>query len=548
MCIKNTSLMVGLWGAWVFFLSLPGAYADSTVPQLNFSEATMQAPANGKFEVSIHKSGIVLLRRPASRISVANPGIADILMLRDEQIYVVGKALGATNVMAWDKNNRIIASFDVEVTHDLDSLKEKLYRLLPAERIGINSAQENIILSGEVSSIVKARAAEDIASAFLAECIPSESNIVVRDTTGDEPLVDQQGGGGTGGGKQACQEGRVVNLLQVGGAQQIMLEIKVAEVAREVTKELESELQFINFGDDAQVGLVSGGTSFPNAFDAEGLELPIFGALDGAAAAVGPVVDRIEPNTPSIGSTGAFVNHLSGDFLFRWILDIARTNNLAKILAEPTLTTLTGQTAEFLSGGEFPIPVPQGGANNAITVEFKQFGVEVKFVPVVLDSGNINLKLNVSVSELAADNILQLQFEGTSSTFTVPSLTKRSAITTVELADGQTIGVAGLIDDNVREFVTKFPGLGDLPVLGTLFRSQQFISGQTELVMFVTPHLARPISRALARLPTDSFVPPSDLEFYLMGKMEAKHAEQPSASLKGDQGGVEKADKFGHEL
>jgi pilus assembly protein CpaC len=210
---------------------------------------------------------------------------------------------------------------------------------------------------------------------------------------------------------------------------------------------------------------------------------------------------------------------------------------------------LSGQEAQFLSGGEFPIPVPQG--NNGVTVEFKEFGVGLRFVPVVLGSGQINLKLNISVSELTEISNVAITADGSTSTFLVPSLAKRSASATVELGDGQTMGIAGLINEDVREVVTKFPGLGSIPIIGNLFRSQEFIKGETELVILVTPHLAKPLPRDQIRLPTDDFIEPTDKEFFLMGRIEGKAPELPQgganlSATTNREGGVDS--EFGHEI
>ncbi|MGH8658590.1 MAG: type II and III secretion system protein family protein [Gammaproteobacteria bacterium] len=505
------------------------------------------------FQVPLSKSAVIPLAQPAKQISVGSSAIADIIILNNRQLYVVGRGLGTTNVMVWDARNRLFQSFNVEVTPDLGTLKEKLYELLPGENIKVYSAQERIILTGEVSNVVKMSAAEELAASFLAPCkkgggsggaatfaVPSAP----KETESAE-LLGVPESSPDAGTTAPCKEGSVVNLLQVGGAQQVMLEIKVAEMARTVLKRLDSDVNFLHFGNDVQLGVNRGGASFPDALNADGLEVPIFGNFGGSS--IGPSTSEIELGEVAIDASGAFLQYLSGDFLFEWVLDVSREKGLAKILAEPTLTTLTGQQAEFLSGGEFPIPVPQGGNSNAITIEFKQFGVGVRFVPVVLDSGRISLKLNVDVSELSAANNVLLTFQGTPSTFVIPSLTKRSAQSSVELADGQTIGIAGLINDNLRELVDKFPGLGDVPVLGALFRSQEYQGGQTELVMFVTPHLARPISAQQVRLPTDSFVPPDDLEFYLMGKMEKRSPKPPEPDA-AQGGGAEQGKTFGHEL
>jgi pilus assembly protein CpaC len=242
---------------------------------------------------------------------------------------------------------------------------------------------------------------------------------------------------------------------------------------------------------------------------------------------------------------GIFGQFLSDEFFFSMVLEAAKDNGSAKVLAEPTLTTLTGQQAEFISGGEFPVPVTE---DDGITIEYKEFGVGVKFLPVVLDSGRINLNLNVSVSELSNTNSLALD-TGLDSVLgggvaqIIPSITKRSALSTVELGNGQTIAIAGLINETTRDFVSKFPGLGDVPVLGHLFRSQQFQSGETELVILVTPHLAKPIDARTVRLPTERFVEPSDLDFYLLGKTKGNApGRNVPVSLGVSEG------NFGHDL
>jgi pilus assembly protein CpaC len=518
--------------------------------QKHGEDLLIQPNVDGNYQVPLYKSGVIELNRAAKKISVGNPGVADILMLHNRQLYVVGKALGTTNVVVWDKGERIFASFNIEVTHDLDTLKRKLHQLLPDEEIEVYSAQEKIILSGQVSSVVKMKAAEELAQSFLPECISPESQVLVRDATQGAPIIIQQGGGNSRGAsnQQGCKKGSVVNLMQVGGAHQVMIEIKVAEIARTIMKRFNSNFNVFSFNSRWNSGATSGGATFPNALTPDGHEIPLFGSLNGEDSPIGPVVDLFQPNTPSIADKGVFLSYLSSKFFLEAVLEASRQKGLAKVLAEPTLTTLTGQEAEFLSGGEFPIPVPQSGITGNVTIKFKEFGVLVNFLPLVLDSGRINLKIDVAVSELSRDVPVTLGVQGTASTFFIPSLTKRSAKATVELADGQTIGIAGLISDNLRELVTKLPGLGDIPILGALFRSQEFMNGKTELVIFVTPHLARPISPQQVRLPTDSFIPPTDLEFYLMGRMETHKAP---ASPKPSQSIIDvgpESYRFGHQL
>jgi pilus assembly protein CpaC len=408
--------------------------------------------------VPLYKSKLVRLSAPATRVSVGNPDVADILIVRSNQLYVLGKDLGTTNVLLWDRQDVLIDSIEVEVTHDLQSLKKK--------------------------------------------------------TAVDTTEFEQDGGAADQGG------GEVINLMSVGGVQQVMLEVKVAEISRTELRRLDVRFNSIlKNSSNWSWGAVNGGAAFPDAvFPPDDVRIPVF---DGRAP-LGPVIDEFAPNDLAIADKGFFASFLNEDALFNVAFDIVKENGLAKILAEPTLTTQTGQEAEFLSGGEFPIPVPQGGANNAVTIEFKEFGVGVKFVPVVLDNERINLKLNISVSELVSGNTVGINIDGVTSSFIIPSLTKRSAISTVELADGQTIGIAGLINENLREVVTKFPALGSIPVLGALFRSQEFIKGETELLILVTPRLAKPLGPRDIRLPTDGFAEPGDLSWYLLGRTEGR--------------------------
>jgi pilus assembly protein CpaC len=480
-----------------------------------------RSTVNAVYQVPLYKSTIVPMDRSPTRVSVGNPGVADILVIRNRELYVVGKALGSTNVVVWDDSGRAYNNFDIEVTHDLDTLKAKLYELMPGEDISVQSAQEQLILSGQVTTAARASAAMSLAGGFLPDCIAAAS---------DAPGASAKGGRADA----SCKKGGVLNLMQVGGAQQVMLKVTISEMAHSVVKRLEGHLNFMKFGFNSGSmagGGVSGGASFPVVIPAGGGSnafLPVFDGTPGSLLnPIGPPVTGFFPSVPTIDDTGLFLSYLNGNEFISAVLDISKRNGLAKILSEPTLTTLTGQEATFLSGGELPIPVPQGGVSGGVTIDFKEFGVGLKFTPVVLDSGRINLALNVSVSEISGDNAVVIGSAGTTSTFAVPSLTKRSAASTIELGDGQTMGIAGLINDTTREFVQKFPFLGDLPIIGALFRSQEYRSGQSELVIFVTPHLARPIAREHFRMPTDTFVPPGDIAFYLLGHMGRQKDRPP---------------------
>ena len=518
----------------MWFRTLTGALAFLALLSAPVSaQDSASSPLTSELVLTLYKSGILELNRTPARVSVGNDAIADILILRSNQVHVLGKALGSTNVVFWDRDDRIFATVNVEVTHDLGSLKKKLFQMMPTENINIYSAQENLILEGIASSSANVNAAVKVAEAYLPECISSESS-----RTGAE-------GNEAESNAQACEKAEVVNLLSVSGSQQVMLEVKVAEVSRTFRRDWDPKLHFLDFTDPTRFGVVTDGASFPDVL-VQGERLPFApaGIADGAAPIIGPVVNEFAPNTQSISDSGLFFSDLTGDSLFSAALEISKQKGLAKILAEPTLTTLTGRVASFHSGGEFPIVTT---TFQGTTVQFRDFGVIVKFLPTIIGN-TISLDIDIEVSEID-DSFAQTVAspDGQSGAFAFPFLTSRSVANTVELSNGQTIGIAGLIQDDVDQVLTKIPGIGDIPILGSLFRSQSYQSGQTELVIFVTPHLAQPIEPDKVRLPTDSFVPPNDFEFYILGRMESLRDPEPVNRRRNLDGGFDGV-SFGHDL
>ena len=420
-----------------------------------------------------HKSTHVLLQGNASRVSLGDPEVLDIVMLKSNELFLIGKKLGSTNLMAWDRRGQLIESINIEVTHDVNSLKAKLYEFLPDENIAVHSSQNRLILSGQVSSQDKMNVALRLAETYAA----GESADKETDSRNKE-----------------AEKTGVVNLMSIGGAQQVMLEVTVAEVQRSLVRRFDSNFHF--FQNNGKFSW--GGTSAGGYID------------DIAPGVIGPVF-----NSPTIEGTGLLSTFIDGDTLFTLALDIAKENGVAKVLAEPNLTALSGAKAEFLAGGEFPIPVPD---DDGITIEYKPYGVGLKFIPTVLSDKKINLNMAVDVSEIASSTTLTFTPTGSNAAYFIPPITRRSASSTLELADGQTIGIAGLLSENVRDSISKMPGLGDIPLLGQLFNSQEYISGETELVILVTPRLAKPIDRSKVTLPTDAFVEPTDMKYYLLGQ------------------------------
>jgi pilus assembly protein CpaC len=460
--------------------------------------------------VTVGKSSFIHVEDKVTGFTVGNPEVADVTILDPTHLYILGKKLGSTNVILLcgkgpcPKNPNI----ELEVTHDLNGLKAKLHQLFPEEatKVKVLSSQGSIVLAGQVSSLQKMDAILKIAETFLLEGEQQPSQMKGASTAQTTVNLGESAGnqsqGRQSGSSPGAPQGQgtsVINLMQVGGPQQVMLGVTVAEIDRRLARDFKVDFSAIGASGDFSAGAL-GGNALVSALS--------------QAASVGAT---------AINPYGAFFRFIGHDVAVKTVINAAKENGMAKILAEPNLTVISGQDADFLSGGEFPVPVPQNmgvGGASTVTIQFKPFGVMLKFLPVVLDTGRVSLKLNIDVSEISADNAVVLPSGSTN--FVIPSLTKRSANTSLELDDGQTLGIAGLLSDSMRESVSKFPGLGDIPGLGQLFTSQKFLKNETELVIFVTPHLVKSIAPDSIRLPTDNYIEPSDMEFYLMGRTEAR--------------------------
>jgi len=300
-------------------------------------------------------------------------------------------------------------------------------------------------------------------------------------------------------------------MLQMGGVQQVMMEVKIAEMQRGLLKKLGVNFSRRQEGHrDFTVGTLNG-ISAPNLD--QYTRVPQGGLLGGGQ---GGTTTELFDILPALGNT-ALLGFGIGNDLWTVYLDMLKEHGLSRLMAEPTLIAESGQAAEFLVGGEFPIPIPQQFSQ--VTIRFKEFGVGLKFTPTVLSDGRISLIVNPEVSELDFANGITL------SGFQIPSLTTRRVKTVVELGDGQSFAIAGLLQENIRETVAKYPVLGDIPVLGALFRSTSFQKDETELVVIVTPHLVKPLDMVKQALPTDYYLEPNDFELMLMGYLEGKSSE-----------------------
>ncbi|MDQ2064890.1 type II and III secretion system protein family protein [Xinfangfangia sp. CPCC 101601] len=404
--------------------------------------------ASSALNVPMNRAVVVESDVPFAELSIANPGIADISTLSDRSIYVLGKAPGRTTLTLLSADGKLISNVDVHVTPDIAEFKERLQQILPGEKIEVRTANDGIVLSGTVSSTAKLDRALDLAHRYAPD--------------------------------------RVSNLMVVGGTQQVMLKVRFAEMQRSVSKNLSSSLA-INSNSSTVGGAVETGTW-----------------LQGSnALGTSPVTTRGSANSAML------LGFSAGAFEFGVLLEALESKGMVRTLAEPNLTALSGQEAKFLAGGEYPIPVASG--DDSIAIEYKPFGVELNFTPVVVDSDIINLTINAAVSSI--DSTITLESSG----FSINAFKRRETSTTVEMRDGESFAIAGLLQDDFRDLNGQVPWLGDIPIIGALFRSAEYQRAQTELVIIVTPHLVTPVQGQALALPTDRVRIPTERELFLFG-------------------------------
>jgi pilus assembly protein CpaC len=424
-----------------------------------------------RVKVVVNKSRTFRVDTPFATIVAGAPDIADVKSLSDHVIYVQGKQTGTTNVILFDGTMKQIGILDVEVVVDTGNLQQNIRSTSGGAGIRVSATEGQVVLSGTAADAVAAERAMSIATGSVSD------------------------------------KARVVNAMTVASPQQVMLEVRFLEVARSAGRELGMNLYAGN-GSLNQVGN-SGAAGVPAAArTAQGV--PLVGATSGLLATA----------TAPFGSLLTNVLKLSNGTSVDLFVQALEEKGLVRRLAEPNLMALSGDAARFLAGGEFPVPVASSPGPNlvqTVTIEFKKFGVELAFVPTVLSRGTINLRVEPSVSELDFTNGITIS--GT----TVPGLTRRDARTTVELRDGQSFAIAGLLQTRNREDVSQLPWIGSVPVLGTLFRSSSYQQQETDLVIIVTPRLVAPAApgQRLAS-PLDSRLPPNDVDFFLNGQMEVR--------------------------
>jgi pilus assembly protein CpaC len=454
------------------------------------------------------------------------PGVADVdvLLLAPTEVYLLGKTIGSTNVVMLDRDGTCTA-FDVVVGMDTTALQSVLATLLPAEKgITVTPAFDSIVLSGVVSDGEALTRATDLANAYVR--------------------------GGDTGGKRSQ---RVVNMLEVGAPQQVMLEVKVAEISKSLLDEFGIDFsRAYTPGDGSMLrflsGIFGGSIGLLGQISGTGPSHVPYSSVDAVVGGTVPVPGVAGGNvTVTYDSSGrptytTTYGTVPGRGVSNAALKMQKNDGLVKVLAEPTVMAISGQTGSFLAGGKILIPVSQASATGGtptITLEEKEFGVSVKFTPTVLGSGRINLSVRPEVSELNAAGV-QISAGGLNAV--LPSFTSRKAETTVQLMDGQSFAIGGLIKNNTTTNITAFPFLGELPIIGALFRSTQFQTDRTELVFVITPRLVKPLPPNY-KLPTDGYVPPTRSELILGGKLEGPRNDDAPAALAPAQGGFESEKK-----
>ena len=414
---------------------------------------SMAATPSETLNLSQGTGSLVRLPSPMTDVFVANDSIADVQVRSASQLYIFGKGRGETTVYATGKGGRVVYAANVRVGNNISSLDEMLRLAMPEASVNATPMNNLVLLTGTVAS------PEDVEEA--------------------QRLVQAYVGDGT----------QVVSRLRTAVPLQVTLRVKIAEVSRSLLKSIGVNL-LANTGGKFNIGIAQG----------QGIYLPPPGEADDSLV---PQILR-----SPIGSTLSGAGRLFGmDVLSS--LDLAETDGLVTTLAEPNLTALSGETASFLAGGEFPIPVSQ--SLGAVSIEYKQYGVSLAFTPIVLADGRISMRVRPEVSELSSEGAIRLNG------FDVPALTTRRAETTLELGSGQSFMLAGLLRNNNTNNIDKAPFLGDLPIIGALFRSTQFRRQETELVIIVTPYLVRPVSGRMA-LPTDGYRAPTDAERVFLGQ------------------------------
>jgi len=482
----SRTIMIGLALTLAASFAVSDASAAPSLDEANAKVMTISTRAgvsHQRLTLPLDKAAVVQLDTDARDVLVSNPELVDAVVRTPRRIFLLATKVGQTNAFFFDAQGKQILSLDIRVEKDVVDLAGLMKAAMPNSSIQVQALNDNVVLTGSVSSALESTRAADLAAKF----------------TGDAK--------------------KVVNMLGIAAGQQVMLRVRIAEMDRNIAKQ---------FGlDIAGAKIVGGSTpiavSTANQFNLVGQALSdLSGAQVGQVCAPG-ATNNNPFGTLLNGGNCPLQNNVQGQ------LKALERVGLVHMLAEPNLTAVSGETARFLAGGEFPVPVSRDRDGN-VTVEFKQFGVGLSFTPVVVAPGRISLQLSSEVSELTNTGAFTLTGT-TSNGLTIPALSVRRAQTTVELPSGGSFAVAGLMQHNTKQVIDGFPGVKDMPVLGALFRSRDFADDQSELVVLVSAYMVEPTAESAFAAPTDGFIAPSDPETLLLGRLNATYRRKDEKPL-----------------
>jgi pilus assembly protein CpaC len=456
------------------------------VSQLRIKDSEL--PLTKRIVLGRNKAMMIEMPRDLRDVMVSAPEIMDAVVQSTNRVHLIGKKTGQSNAFFFDANGEQILTLEVVIDEDTGTLDALINRLIPGAAVKSEILNETVILTGSVRNPIDASRAADIASRFIVPKPDSET----RDKL------------------------KVINMLAVEGEEQVNLRVVVAEVQRSLLKQFG-----INLGATINAGNLSAKLLTDNA-----LPLTAAAGLGGLPAAGFGTIGAASNSNSGVSSLW----DSGGNQITQTIRALER-DGLVRTLAEPNLTAISGESAKFLAGGEYPIPVVD--SDGKLSVQFKEFGVGVAFTPTVLSEGRISLKMETEVSELTNVGAVELN------NINIPALKKRQAKSTLELPSGGTLALAGLISDDVRQNIDGLPGMKDLPILGTLFRSRDFIKQETELVVMVTPILVKPVARQELARPLDGLGEATDMKANFMGHLNRIYgggSAAPVGDLKGDYG------------
>lgn len=456
-------------------------------------------------KLGLNKAVVIDLPTDAHDILVADPSLADAVTRTSRRIYLFGKSVGQTNIFIFGAGGEEIVSLDLEIERDVSTLQSNLRRYLPDSDINVEIVSDNIVLTGSVRTPLDSTRVVELAQAFLQGGEATTRNITAQGTNGDADIYAED-----------RQRSKIVNLLTIDGEDQVMLKVTVAEVSRQILKQL-------GFSGSVRSATSGDGISFTNP------------------ANLGNAI-----NTASSLATGQIG---SGSVSFVSAINAMEQAGVMRTLAEPSLTAISGKSAKFFVGGNYRIPSEQsleekdGKATLTRKNESVEYGVELNFKPVVLGPGRIALDIETNVSEPTFEGSV---VNGNGSGLpgqTYMSIRKREASTSVELPSGGSIVIGGLVQDNVRQAISGVPGLAKIPIFGTLFRSRDFLRNETELVIIATPYLVRPVARNQISRPDDNFNPSADLPGFFLGEVNriyGNRSAQPVGQYHGNVGFIYK--------